>query len=257
MLDVQTALRSFPGGRPYNEDLAAIETAGDRICCVLSDGAGGHSNGALASRTAVDRVVGDFKAANGTLAAPDLGRMILDAHGAVLAAQQVDQGDGHPMHATLVTLVLDRAAGHAVWGHVGDSRLYRLAKGAIASVTRDDSVVQWMVDSGYLRQEQAASHPNKNQLLAALGIDTELEPHVSEAPQPLTDGDAYLLCSDGWWELLTHDDIEKCLFDARDVSQWLDAMAHLVEDRARHSHDNFTAVAAWVGDPSAATRIAG
>ncbi|CAN5334554.1 protein phosphatase 2C domain-containing protein [soil metagenome] len=254
MLDVATAIRTFPGGRSYNEDLAAVEVVAERYCCVLSDGAGGHSNGALASRTAVDSVVAGFKAA--PPAAPDaVAALIVAAHDAVIAAQQTDTGDGHPMHATLVTMIVDRAAGTALWGHVGDSRLYHISHGAVVAVTRDDSVVQWMVDSGYLQQEQAASHPNKNQLLAALGIEGDLEPKVLEQPQPLDDGDAYLLCSDGWWEMLTNTDIEQCLFDARDVGHWLDSMAKLVVDRAKPSHDNFTALAVWIGDPSTTTRI--
>src|SRR6202008_2011341 len=95
--------------------------------------------------------------------------------------------------------LIDTESGHALWGNVGDSRLYLVRDERAAALTRDDSVLQWMVDSGLWQPEQLEGHPQRNPLLAALGADERIEPHVSADPLELHDRDAFLLCSDGWW----------------------------------------------------------
>jgi serine/threonine protein phosphatase PrpC len=95
-------------------------------------------------------------------------------------------------------LWIDQTASRALWAHVGDSRLYRIRHGLVDMVTTDDSVVQRMTQTGLITAEQARRHPQKNQLLAALGAEGEIEPHTVARPVELADGDAFLLCSDGW-----------------------------------------------------------
>lgn len=253
MFSISTVERSFAGGREYNEDCVAVERVGPRWCLVLSDGAGGHADGALASRTAVNKVLEGFRARPPT-DADDLAELLLDAHDAVLAAQRSARGAAQTMHATIVVLTLDAASGIACWGHVGDSRLYALRHGAVLAVTRDDSVVQWMVDSGYLDAARARSHPKKNRLLAALGAEGDVQPSVSP-PLAIEDGDAFLLCTDGWWDPLPNGQIEAALGTARSAAEWLDAMAAQIARQAAPGHDNYSAVGCWVGDPREATRI--
>jgi serine/threonine protein phosphatase PrpC len=245
MFSIATVERSFAGGREYNEDCAAVEH-GDGICClVLSDGAGGHAGGAVASRIAVNKVLDGFRA-RPPADADDLGELLLDAHDAVLAAQRAAEGGAQAMHATIVVLTIDANAGTALWGHVGDSRLYVLRRGAVVAVTRDDSVVQWMVDSGYLPAEQARSHPKKNRLLAALGADAEIQPTVQVEPFPIEEGDAFLLCTDGWWDGLAAGQIETELSLAPTVEAWVDAMAATIAQKAGANHDNYSAIGCWI-----------
>ncbi|HUL67271.1 MAG TPA: protein phosphatase 2C domain-containing protein [Burkholderiaceae bacterium] len=249
MFSIATVERSFAGGREYNEDCAAIAHGDDGRCClVLSDGAGGHAGGAVASRIAVNKVLDGFRA-RPPADAEDLAELLLDAHDAVLAAQRAAEGAAQAMHATIVVLSLDANAGTALWGHVGDSRLYVLRRGAVVAVTRDDSVVQWMVDSGYLPPEQARSHPNKNRLLAALGADTDLQPTVQVEPFPVEEGDAFLLCTDGWWDGLAGGQIESELSLASSVEAWVDAMAAAIAQKADANHDNYSAIGCWIVSP--------
>jgi serine/threonine protein phosphatase PrpC len=159
------------------------------------------------------------------------------------------------MHATVVVLTIDPHGASALWGHVGDSRLYVLRRGALLTVTRDDSIVQWMVAAGYLDPARSREHPQKNRLLAALGAEGELAPHVPAAPFALEDGDAFLLCSDGWWDCMEPADVERLLADAASIDGWIDAMAERVAAQAKVDHDNYSAVVCWIGDPAQATRI--
>jgi serine/threonine protein phosphatase PrpC len=258
MLPVTAAERSFIGGRAHNEDCTAVAQQNGHWCLVLSDGAGGHIGGALASRTAVNKIVEGFRARPPT-DLPDLTELLLDAHEAVVAAQRGGRNGVQAMHATVVVLTIDQDRGVALWGHVGDSRLYVLRQGSVLSVTRDDSVVQWMVDSGFLPPEEARTHPQKNRLLAALGAEGDLRPSVPESPLRLADGDCFLLCTDGWWDCLAPAEIETALGTAASADDWLDAMAAKISERAREkssAQDNYSAVACWVGDPRDATRLA-
>lgn len=248
MIPVAAAGRSFVGGRQANEDRVVIAQRDTTWCLVVSDGAGGHAGGAIAAQTAVDRIVEGFHARPPD-GAEDLSELLLDAHDAVLAAQQVGAGS---MHATVVALVIDASAGLAFWGHVGDSRLYVLREGRVAGVTRDDSVVQWMVTSGYIDAESAATHPQKNRLLAALGVEGDLHPSVSPAPRRLAAGDAFLLCTDGWWDLVEEAEIERALASAGSVEAWMDTMAGRVAQLASPDHDNYSAIGCWIGDRHAA-----
>jgi len=245
MFSLETGARSFAGGREYNEDCVAIEHVRGHCCLALSDGAGGHAGGAVAARVAVDKILHGFRA-RPPADAEDLAELLLDAHEAVLAAQGTTTRAEEAMHATIVVVAIDTGAGTALWGHVGDSRLYLLRRGRVLATTRDDSVVQWMVESGYLAAEQARSHPNKNRLLAALGVDAEIQPTVQEEPFALEDGDAFLLCTDGWWDGLTGSQIEVELGLAPSVGSWLDAMAATIAQKSAPDHDNYSAIGCWL-----------
>ena len=84
-------------------------------------------------------------------------------------------------------------------------------------------------------------------LVAALGIDDEVEPHTVAQAVPLEPGDAFLLCSDGWWGALDEAVILRSLSDADTPEEWLDGMQQRIEAQAAPRQDNFSAIAAWVG----------
>jgi len=126
--------------------------------------------------------------------------------------------------------------------------------GRIDLMTADDSVVQRLVDAGLLTPQQAKTHPQKNQLIAALGIDEELEPHTLAQPAALAEGDAYLLCSDGWWGSLTDQFVTATLAVAATPAQWLSLMQQRIEGLAVPKQDNYSAIAVWVEDSAEATR---
>src|SRR6185295_7421262 len=132
-----------------------------------------------------------------------------------------------------VVLWIDLDRQSALWSHVGDSRLYRVRRGVATALTSDDSVVQRMVDAGLITAAQAESHPQKNQLIAALGIEDGVEPHTVPAPHGLVEGDAFLLCSDGWWDAVDEDAIVGALGRAAVPDDWLALMQQLIEARAK------------------------
>ena len=256
MPDIQFASRSEIGARKGNEDYLQHGTLEAGWYAVLSDGAGGHSDGAVASDLVVRMVVHELSVefAKAGQPAVALQQVVHVANDALNRRQQGLVGVQR-MHATLVVLWIDKASGQAVWSHVGDSRLYLLRQGRIARVTRDDSVVQTMVDAGLIDADQARNHSQRNQLIAAMGAEEPIEPHLSEADFEVHDGDAFLLCSDGWYDALEPADIEATLADAGSAQDWLDGMSALVQQRQRKNQDNYSAIAVWVGNPAEVTRI--
>ncbi len=253
MLDITLASRSELGRRKSNEDDLRCGGADLRWYAVLADGAGGHEHGAEASRRAVTHIEDSLADAAPPFTPEHLTQSVRAAHAELQSRQPGAQGLAR-MHTTVVVLWIDGRAERALWSHVGDSRLYRLRHGQVDVITRDDSVVQRMVDGGLLRPEEARTHPQKNQLIAALGVDDAVDPHTVPQGVAIDDGDAFLLCSDGWWEPLSDADIARTLNDADTVQEWLDLMQQQIEHRASPKQDNFSAIAVWVGDVAQATR---
>jgi PPM family protein phosphatase len=255
MLDIAIATRSERGQRSRNEDSVRVCRDGAQWLAVLADGAGGHRGGAEASQRAVAYVDQALHAAGPAFDAGALTRAVVATHGHVRAGQQA--GDGlADMRSTVVVLWIDGASGGALWTHVGDSRLYVVRRGVLRLLTSDDSVVQRMVDAGLLTPQQALVHPNKSQLVAALGIDDVVEPHTVAQAVPLEPGDAFLLCSDGWWGALDEAVILRSLADADTPEEWLDGMQQRIEAQAEPRQDNFSAIAAWVGQRTKAPSLA-
>lgn len=254
MLDVSIATRCERGRRESNEDDLRIGRAGSAWYAVLADGAGGHDSGAEASRRAVFHLEAALCAAAPAFTAQLLTQAVLTAHAEVQRGHDAAEG-AQRMHSTVVVLWIDSMTDRALWSHVGDSRLYRLRHGTVDFISTDDSVVQRMVEAGLLTPQQAQHHPKKNQLIAALGIHDEVEPHTLPQPVELEDGDAYLLCSDGWWDTLDEACMASTLSDAATPDEWLDFMQQHIEARALPRQDNFSAIAVWIGDPSETTRI--
>jgi len=256
MSEIQFASRSEIGARSENEDYLQHGTLEAGCYAVLSDGAGGHSDGAIASDLVVRMVAHELSIEFARQGAPvdTLRRVVHVANDALNRRQQGLHGVQR-MHATLVVLWIDTARQQAVWSHVGDSRLYLLRKGRIAQVTRDDSVVQTMLDAGLIDEAQARHHARRNQLIAAMGAEEPIEPHLSEADFDVHDGDAFLLCSDGWYDPLEAADIEDTLAGARSALDWLDRMRAIVQQRERKNQDNYSAIAVWIGNPAEITRI--
>ena len=249
-LFVDLATRSEKGSRTANEDNVQIGRAAAGWFAVLADGAGGHRHGAEASRRAVQCIVDQLSGQQEPVTPGLLTSLVCQAH-ADLRQHQDAAGAASDMHTTLVLLWVDSDGRHALWSHVGDSRLYRLRRGVVDMVTRDDSVVQRLVSAGLITPEQARSHPQKNQLVAALGIDGPLDPHTVARPVELFDGDAFLLCSDGWWEGLEPLDLADMLAQSHSPDEWLDHMQRFIEARQVPRQDNFSAVAVWIGHPAA------
>lgn len=234
-----TASLSQTGGRSHNEDYVGQADTG--FCWVLADGAGGHKGGEIASRLAVERVLASFEAA------PSVSSEALSGH--IKAAQdavttrQTEEPALADMRTTLVVLLCDDKSG--IWGHAGDSRLYHLHQGRIREMTEDHSVVQKLVNAGQLMPEAVQDHPDRSRLYRAIGRE-ELDFDLRETPCTLEPGDAFLLCSDGFWDYLQDTEIEVDYAKSPDPEAWLSLLELRIMARAPDNHDNYSAISIFV-----------
>jgi serine/threonine protein phosphatase PrpC len=250
MIEIVMASRTGRGQRSANEDSLCAGRAPSGWYAIVADGAGGHRRGAEASTRTVRTIEALLNSASDASFSPEtLSRIVACAH-AELQRNQVPGDAKAAMHSTVVVLWIDQAGEHALWAHVGDSRLYRIRHGLVDIVTSDDSVVQQIVTAGLITRDQARHHPHKNQLVAALGIDGEIDPHTVVRPVELKEGDVFLLCSDGWWDCFDPTLLEGTLERSRSAEEWLTHMEERIDTLAAARQDNFSAVVVWVGDPT-------
>ena len=252
-IELRVSVLSRTGGRERNEDACGYCSVRGLGSYVLADGAGGHGGGDVAARVAIQTVLDAFTAAPEVSAAA-AGALIAAANAAVIERQR---GGGvlADMRSTLVLLLVDARRRHAFWAHAGDSRLYLLRGGRVVVRTRDQSLLQDMLDAGMLSGGRAGTAPNRAVLTGSLGGTDSFFPVVTPAPQPLQAGDAFLLCSDGFWDWVDDRALESAWRGATQPDEWLHALEAGFADRMRAGSDNYSAIAVWCGDPDPSTRL--
>ena len=247
-MQLELAILSRRGGRSYNEDACGHWHSDEHLCCVVADGAGGHGGGDVASKLAVRHIIANY-AEQPVATAQAIHDLIAEANREVIAHRADAVAQAH-MHSTVVALFIDLQANSAGWGHCGDSRLYAFRGGRIEARTRDHSLVQSLVDGGMLAPGKMSSHPQRSELLSALGVAAdELQIGVAAGQWTLAAGDVFLLCTDGVWEYVEDALIEQALADAASPHAWLEALEQCVLRAAadKPGHDNFSALTVWVG----------
>jgi serine/threonine protein phosphatase PrpC len=234
---------SRPGARPANEDACGFLSHEGLCFCVVADGAGGHRGGATASKIVVSRVL-TWLRDNASCEPEALRYAILAANHAVVVEQRRD-AQLADMRSTVIVLALDTQRRFAVWGHMGDSRLYAFRGGVLLERTRDHSLAQQLIDTGYVSAEEMRGSFQRARLYAALGDADPAPPTVIEEPFAVREGDAFLLCTDGWWDSLEPGAAELGLAQAGSADDWLRSMEREIIERHRPGQDNYTALAVW------------
>jgi PPM family protein phosphatase len=237
------------GGRQNNEDACGDLWLGNAGCWVVADGLGGHRGGETASSLAVQAVLSSFQA-NPEFSTTALRQHLEAAQQAILKAQK-EEPNLAGMRTTIVVLITDSL--HALWAHVGDSRLYCLDAGRIAFRTKDHSVVQAMVSAGELSPREIRHHEDRNRLLRCLGNSNgDLRPEFLPQDRTLYRGTTFLLCTDGFWENISEAEMEVDLAKADSPRDWLAKMETRLLERTTEDSDNYTAVAVFFDSESAA-----
>ncbi len=230
------------GDCAVNEDTVAVIDKNPVKCFLLADGLGGHGGGDIASAhvaSVVESIVASAKKLNETLVC----ECFEQAQSSLLDLQGKMKKE-NAMKTTLVLLLTDGVSW--AWGHIGDSRLYRFSAGRMISVTSDHSVPQMMLKMGKIKPEELRHHPERNILLKVMGTPWKDKGYsVDDAGVPVAGGDAFLLCSDGFWEWIEDSDMEKLVASRVSAESILIQMGTLALQKGQEKdseRDNLSAI---------------
>ncbi len=192
--------------RKNNQDSYAIRVLDDALAiAVVCDGMGGAQAGNVASAVAVEAFAATLEDSCKQGLPPDPERKQELLRGACRAAntQVFELSQNNPEYQGMgTTLVAALALSHEVYVvNVGDSRCYILSEGQLTQITSDHSLVQALVDCGDITPEEARTHPKKNVITRALGVDESIRSDVFCVEYK--EGDVLLLCSDGLTNTVT------------------------------------------------------
>jgi serine/threonine protein phosphatase PrpC len=243
MLELDFTELTHPGSvRTNNEDFAGrvIPATQENArshgwLFAVADGVGGQALGEVASRTAVESILQDFrKAAPGESHPAVLSRIVKAANTLVYETGKAASPGGVPMATTLVACAL--RFDKATVAHVGDSRCYLIRAGKATALTRDHTVVSDQVRLGVMSEREAAVAETRHILSRSLGgnlfVNVDVEEH-----QVIPD-DVLLLCSDGLYGPVPAADLAHIVGDTSDLATAAERLLGLAN--SRDGGDNVT-----------------
>ena len=232
--------RGLNPNRTHNEDSLLVADP----LFIVADGLGGELAGEVASHMAIEKFKDFFEDAtreNGLSPAGELKvleRVVKRVNAVV--HEEAQKPEFRNMGSTLSILYF--YMGETLIGHVGDSKIFRVRDGAVEQLTRDQSIVQQMIDKGVITQEQARRHPMRNVLLSCIAHKPDVDVFTKEGN--VQSGDFYLLCSDGVSEYVTQDKIKELVSSGLAPEEICQAIKDVVYNGG--AMDNLTAIVIFV-----------
>ena len=225
----------------------ALVAGSHGLLFLVADGMGGAASGELASSMARDAILrslqlhwdGKAKLDAESFAtvlrnATEQANTLIHQH-----SREFIEHRGMGTTATLAGLLGDQL----YLAQVGDSRAYLIRNAKAIQITKDQSLMQRLVEAGELTPEEAENSERRNIILQALGPDAHVT--VDLTFQQIRRGDTLIICSDGLSGLVRADEMARLATQERDV----EALCHRLVDRANEEggHDNITVIAAHFG----------
>ena len=170
----------------------------------VADGMGGHRGGETASRVALQvfrNAIGQKK--------PDADALRMAVEAANRRVYDMSSHDETLKGMGTTMSMIWEAETCMLIAHVGDSRIYRLRDGRLQQVTNDHSFVAELVRNNIITPEMAKTHPNRNIITRAVGVDPFVE--VDILKEELLPGDVWRICSDGLHGMVEDSEMEKIL----------------------------------------------
>ena len=203
----------------------------------VADGMGGARAGDVASRMATEQLSQQLIGAReSSLVSAWLRQGIKACNREIRKTSKTSPELYDGMGTTMTAAVIHNA--RAVIAQVGDSRGYLIREGHIEQITKDQSLVQSLLDSGEISEEAAARFPYRNVILHALGAEDEIEPDISVVT--LEEGDYLLLCSDGLFNKVDKVEMHDTITESDSLGVACEQLIALANERG--GEDNITLV---------------
>lgn len=222
------------GGRAVNDDYFAEAGAGSIHIFAAADGMG--QNGGTASSLAVKTIIEEFKE-KPELSPDALKHYITKAQSAILEAKAY-HCEYDTIGTTLAVLITD--GNRAVYAHCGDTRIYIFRGSKISEVTEDHSAAFEAFERGDTEYSEIRISHDRHKLRRAIGDRISWEPDISDIIN-INFSCSFLICTDGFWNLITEDEMEKSKRFTISSKKWLERMLKRLVPRVKPGSDNYTA----------------
>lgn len=228
--------------REINED--SIISLPEIQLWAVADGMGGYEAGNVASNMIVKSLDEITEKVSLNEFIDSVEDSLMDVNHRILEYADI-MLDGRTLGSTVVTLAIKGHVGFCLWA--GDSRLYRLRNNNFIQLSRDHSQVEELVQQGFLTPEDAEGHPDSNVITRAIGASAEvcLDINVFSVQQ----GDIFLLCSDGLYNMLSKEDISQVL-SSQPLDEAVNTLIQMTLDNG--ANDNVSVILVK-GEPAAFT----
>ena len=200
--------------RDHNEDsVAIVKNVNDEILMAVADGMGGHRGGEIASSIAINVITKRFSSMEKVGTKEEtiswIKKIISEANMEIYKYTK-DHPESDGMGTTIVLAIMTKE--FLLFGNIGDSSGFVIKNKKLHKITMDHTLVNLLVKSGELTEEEARNHPRKNVLMRALGAVVDVEMDIFDVTD---DVEGILLCSDGLTNMLTEEQITKVLNEER------------------------------------------
>ena len=224
--------------RDHNEDnVIILSNDNEEYILAVADGMGGHKAGEVASAIAINHLTEEFyrlDTIGDKETAIDWLRNIVTEINNKIFDYTKENPDSKGMGTTLVCAI--QTKDYLLYGNIGDSSGFAIKNNKMHKVTKDHTLVNLLVSTGELTEEEAKYHPRKNVLMRALGANNPIDIDIFDVGDSKISG--IFLCSDGLTNMLTIEQIEKVLNSELTVEE---AVIKLIKKaNARGGKDNIS-----------------
>ena len=216
--------------RERNEDsVNIVKNSSGEVLLAVADGMGGHKDGEVASSIALNHIATRFKEISSVGNKEDainwIQEIVKEANALIYKYVSMHK-ESAGMGTTMVLAILSKT--FLLMGNIGDSSGFVLKNNKLHKVTVDHTLVNLLVKSGELSEEDAKNHPKKNVLMKALGASVDVEMDIFNVELGV---DGILLCSDGLTNMLDNDSIEKVLNSDMTIDEKLEKLIFKANNR--------------------------
>lgn len=221
--------------RITNEDALDILDIDGGILFILCDGMGGFNGGEPIAQLAIKSIKSFFSSQSEGDYLERLRYSVAETNDFIY--NRTSGSKGSEKAATTIEVIYLKS-GIAFIAHVGDSRIYHFKNGKLKQITKDHSLVQKLVDEGFLTMGEAENHPEKNVVIKAIGDKGLIETDLMKIKLNQYDVNKFFICSDGITNTMMEFELEKIL-QRSDVNSITDDIKKIVTDRGASDDYSF------------------
>lgn len=240
----ETPLHGFAitcqGGRPENQDDVGFYETPLGLLFIVCDGMGGGPGGKTASYMAKNEISQTLINCDPQMSPVKAVKAAVGIAQEAIAAKSEEVSSVSGMGTTTVVLLINKHS--AIIAHAGDSRCYQLRGKRMVFRTQDHSLVEELVQRKVFTEEEARTSPQSNVIKRGLGCLSNNVPEIVEVPY--NKGDRFVLCTDGVWGIMPHQELIKRFTSKDEIKTVLSNLAIEIDEigmRSGGHHDNHTA----------------